>query len=337
MKKRFYFTAEVFSGVILFCAIFMGGSVAGAQSVSTISSATNFVSDGLSVDAAGNIYSSDFAGTDPVNGNGTTVYKITPSGTVSTFATGIDKPLAGTIDSVGNLYVCEVAGSFTGRIYKITPAGVKTVFCEDGLSIPACVSIGKDGNFYAGNFSVATIVKISPAGVVSPFVNLGGISDIAVDDAGNFYASIYSTGKIQKITPSGTVSTLATLPASPAAGLGHIIFSKGNLFVPSQLANRIFKVSLAGDTVSFAGTGAAGGIDGTAASATFTFPNGIAATPTGDTLYVAEYPTKKLRRITGVLSATSGTKKDKSGRPSGYLLEQNYPNPFNPSTVINYR
>jgi len=81
--------------------------------------------------------------------------------------------------------------------------------------------------------------------------------------------------------------------------------------------------------------------------ATFSLPNGIRASRTGDTLYVNDDTALNrgcstsalnpvvVRMITGINTPSEiteiGGKKLQSFR-----LEQNYPNPFNPSTIISY-
>src|SRR5215467_14755413 len=59
------------------------------------------------------------------------IYKFTPLGVVSTFASGLDGPEGLAFDKAGNLYVT----SFLGHIYKFTPGGARSTFAS-GLNDP---------------------------------------------------------------------------------------------------------------------------------------------------------------------------------------------------------
>ena len=98
-------------------------------------------------------------------------------------------------------------------------------------------------------------------------------------------------------------------------------------------ANKIFRTTLTGDTMTVAGTGAAGQINGPALNSTFSRPNGIVKSITGDTLFISDYNTRSLRVLTGV---TLGLINLNSIEPDKYSLSQNYPNPFNPVTNIDF-
>ena len=79
---------------------------------------------GLAFDAAGNLF--------VANASDGTVSKVTPGGTVSTFASGFTDPMALACDAAGNLYVAN--NIFNGRdknlstISEVTPAGVVSTF-----------------------------------------------------------------------------------------------------------------------------------------------------------------------------------------------------------------
>src|ERR1700747_3685888 len=65
--------------------------------------------------AVGDLYEADF-------GSGS-VFRFTPAGVKTTFATGLGNPAGLAFDAQGNLFV----GNDAGTIIKITPAGAKTV------------------------------------------------------------------------------------------------------------------------------------------------------------------------------------------------------------------
>ena len=88
-----------------------------------------------------------------------------------------------------------------------------------------------------------------------------------------------------KSTPRGEVSVLATLPGN---NNGHIVYVDGVLFVVARAAHQIYEVSMSGEMKLFAGSGEKGGADGPRLEASFCFPNDIAISPDGKTLYVNE-------------------------------------------------
>lgn len=176
----------------------------------------------LAADAQKNIYG--------VMGN--TVYKATPSGTVTTFATvGSGTILKGTaVDAAGNVYV---TGNNDHQIYKISPTGAVSTFAGSASSgymdaagtsakflVPVSLTIDASGNLFVCDS--ARVRKITPAGIVSTFAGSGtsgnldgqgsaatfsGLLSITSDQDGNVFV-INDAGIIRKITTSGLVSTL---------------------------------------------------------------------------------------------------------------------------------
>ena len=135
----------------------------------------------------GNFYGADEGG---ANGDGT-VFKITPTGTLTTFhnfdgGDGVT-PNALVQASDGNFYGTTQLGANGGTFFKITPTGILTTLysfcsqtdCTDGAVPEAAVVQASDGNFY------------------------GTTSDGGPNICGTFYC-----GTIFKITPSGTLTTL---------------------------------------------------------------------------------------------------------------------------------
>ena len=113
------------------------------------------------VDSAGNLFvtTADFCDSclfgDPgvINGSGK-IYKLTPNGVRTTFASGLDDPTALAFDSAGNLFVANVSFNLSGTIYKFTPAGGRTTFAS-GLEHPGAMAVDNAGNVFvsASNFT----------------------------------------------------------------------------------------------------------------------------------------------------------------------------------------
>lgn len=92
----------------------------------------------------------------PVSPGSSKILKITPSGEIKTWVTGLTAVLGSAWDGRGRLYVLEsttVAGNpapFTGRIRRVDPSGDMTVIA-DGLFLPTGMTFGPDGNLYVSN------------------------------------------------------------------------------------------------------------------------------------------------------------------------------------------
>lgn len=313
-------------------------SVGQGQTVETITDAFN-ASGGVVRGPEGHIYVADF-GIRLNNANGTTVYRIMPEGQQRVFATGFAGASGNAFDSEGNLYQSNIAG---GRISKVTPDGTVSTFATTGINGPVGIAVDSQDNVFVANCGDHTIRKITPDGTSTAFAAnalFACPNGLTIDENDNLYTSNFNNGNVIKITPDGTVSLLATIPGG---NNGHLTYTHGQLYVVARCANRIYRLSLTGQRTLLAGSGARGNADGPATQATFSIPNGIAASVTGDTLYVNDaVPTTGgcvggslnpivLRRI--ILNTATGVA-DTDEVPETITLSQNYPNPFNPATRI---
>jgi sugar lactone lactonase YvrE len=251
-----------------------------AQNVETITGQIN-ASGGVSVDQQGNIYVADF-GIQLSNANGNTVYKITPDGTVSTFATGLQGASGNAFDTHGNLFQSNIAAN---KISKITPAGVVSDFVSANITNPVGLEFDTSGNLYVCNCGSNNIAKVTPSGVSSIFAFSCIFScpnGITRGENDTMYVSNFSNSFVLKIAPNGAVNLHAVIPG---ARNGHLEYANGRLYVASHGSHQIHVVEPDGTVSPLAGTGNRGNADGPAATATLSVPNGIAASLTGDTLY----------------------------------------------------
>jgi uncharacterized repeat protein (TIGR03803 family) len=198
----------------------------------------------------------DFYGTTSGGGanGGGTVFKITPSGTLTTLysfcsqsgCTDGSYPVAGLIQATnGDFYGTTEfggAGSFSvGTVFKITPSGTLTTLhsfcsqgvypdCKDGENPQAPLVQASNGDLYGtasngGASDNGTVFKITPSGTLTTLHTFAGYpTDGSFSTAGLVQATngdFYGTtgyggaycapagcGTVFKITPSGTLTTL---------------------------------------------------------------------------------------------------------------------------------
>jgi hypothetical protein len=167
---------------------------------------------GLVADSVGNIYVADRYNH--------AIRKITPDGTVSTFA-GSATGIAGNADGKGT---------------------------AAGFTYPWGVATDSFGNVYVTDTDNNTVRKITPAGDVSTLTGAVGIlgnadgggaarfwspRGIVVDQKGNVYVADTVNHAIRKITPDGVVSTVVGV-----AGKGYFVTGSlpGKLVFPQGMA-----------------------------------------------------------------------------------------------------
>ena len=266
------------------------------------------------------------------------IRKLTPDGTVSTFAGGAGTdfvtPTDLVFDSQGNLFVAD-QGAF--NVFKVDPSGNITTFAGasidgllDGTGTDAQlgrmtgIAIDGDDNLYISDNSKNRIRKITPAAEVTTIIggNIRGFmdgtlsnalfneaTDVAVDKDGNVFMVDRKNRRIRKVTPSGEVTTLAGSTTGSADGTGtdaqfnaidYIdIDAQGNLYVADWVGTyKVRKITPAGEVTTLAGNGSPAIRDGDAANSSFRSLRGIVVSDDGRTLYVSEYTDNRIRKIT---------------------------------------
>ena len=112
--------------------------------------------------APGDLYEAD--------NSSNTIFKFTPDGTKSTFASGLSTPSAVAFDGSGNLFEADFG---SGTIFKFTPSGTRTTFASDGLSGPCGLAFDSAGNLFVADLISGTIFKFTPSGTRSTFSSTG--------------------------------------------------------------------------------------------------------------------------------------------------------------------
>lgn len=146
-----------------------------------------------------------------------TIYKFTPAGDKSTFASGLHQPVALAFDREGNLFVADSGSGVPpglSTIFKFTPDATESTFATIGPT--QLLGMAFDG---AGNLFISTgldILKFAPDGTQSTFASgLAGVGPLACDQLGNLYAAVNLIGlsSVLKFAPDGSSSTFTSFPA----------------------------------------------------------------------------------------------------------------------------
>jgi hypothetical protein len=263
----------------------------------------------MAIDGNGNIYVVD---------NYSKIKKITPDGTVSTFA-GSDasgyangtgtaarfNSITGiTTDASGNVYVCEAAQF---DIKKITPAGVVTTLAISNLNFYH--QFGGMSTDASGNLYIAAnpnhIIKVTQGGVVSTFAGAaaGGTNDgqlttaqfsnvsaIGIDRTGNMYCA--DNNNLRKLS-NGYVSTVA----HSVFGVKQMVFDASNtMYWIDGGRNVLCKLTPSGIPIIISDGG--GYRNGPLSTASF-YPiwGGITIDASGN-IYIADAHNHVIRKIT---------------------------------------
>ncbi len=307
---------------------------------------------GVATDSAGNVYVADT--------NNNAIRKITPAGVVTTLAGGsgmgstdgtgsaakFAEPHGLVLDSSGNLYVTDYENM---TIRKVTPAGVVTTLAGspgiegfvNGTGSAARfkslqgIAIDTANNLYIADSGNRSIRKITPAGVVTTFVDgtngqLGSPRGIVMDSSGTLYATDYSNHVIYRVTSAGAVSRFAGFergvgvapqPGSTDGTTATALFnapsaitvdSAGSLYVADTGGNTVRKIA-SGNVTTFAGqAGRSSSVDGRGSAARFEDPYAVAVDGSG-IVYVADATDHSIRKIT-----PDGTVTTFAGKPGTF-------------------
>jgi sugar lactone lactonase YvrE len=180
---------------------------------------------GLATDSAGDVFISSLADVDGVLPS--TLYKITPDGTLSSFALLPSSGWGLAFDSAGNLYVATADADVNGAILKFAPDGTSTTFIgaadfpNSGGAGPLGLAFDASGNLFVSTFNgndlTGEIRKFGPDGTeITPRFATGltqAPRGLALDSAGNLFVAeigLSAPGDILEFTPGGTQTVFAS-------------------------------------------------------------------------------------------------------------------------------
>ncbi len=230
-------------------------------------------------------------------GNNGTVFKMTPSGTLTTLVsfgfTNGSFPQGGLVQgNDGNFYGTTQYGGLTndpynsyGTIFKITPSGTLTTLVlfnsTNGANPNGGLVQGGDGNFYGTTqngggvdppqIPGGTVFKMTPSGTLTTLISFAYTNGenpncgLVQGNDGNFYGTTQNGGTngwgtVFKMTPTGALTTLASFKSydkingyNPAAAL--VLGNDGNFYGTTQNGGpggrgTIFKMSAEGTFTS---------------------------------------------------------------------------------------
>jgi sugar lactone lactonase YvrE len=250
------------------------------------------------------------------------------------------------ISKTDNLLKIKAAGEASGAITVQTEGGEVTYGNFQWTEAPI-ISYSNNTQTYTQGTAISPMVIANTGGAV-PAVNYGQASSIvgngsgmpgwasfidllgtapnyfepsglAVDAVGNLYVADINNHIIRKITPAGIATIWAGsgsqgnsngtgTAASFNRPAGMTIDAAGNLYVADGGNHLIRKITTAGVVTTIAGSGNYGSNNGTALTARFASPAGVAVDAAGN-VYVADRGNHLIRKIDvfGVVSTLAGS------------------------------
>jgi streptogramin lyase len=237
-----------------------------------------------------------------LDANGNKVWRITPAGTLVSFAI----PTANSVPNFiaagpdGNLWFTE-GGATPGKIGRLSPSGSFSEFAiPTANGFPQTIAAGPDGNMWFAEEAAKKLARITMSGIITEFAvnNIGGVCS---GPDGNLWFTQPSANKIGRMTTGGTVTEFA-IPTANSTPVHITTGSDANLWFVEFTGNKVGRITPTGTITEFTVP--------TAAASPFSITPG----PDGN-LWFTEQAVNKIGRVT----------------PTGTFIE--YPAPGTPGVI----
>ncbi|HEX9046559.1 MAG TPA: immunoglobulin domain-containing protein [Verrucomicrobiae bacterium] len=278
----------------------------------TGTNATFYYPWGIACDPAGNIYVAQY-----YNGQ---IRKITPTGTVTTFASGFYGPEGIAFDAATNLYVCD---SGYNVIKRVTPAGTVSILAgstgnagwADGtntdarFSAPWGIAVDAQTNVFVSDENSNVIRKLSRIGSTANWA----VTTIA-GQPGQSGANDGTNSQARFNQPAG----LACVPS------GQVYVADPGNYTVRKLAKDATGTNWVVSTVA-GQAGNYGNQDGQGTNSLFSFPYGLASDAAGN-IYVTDDGNDLIRIIStnGAVTTLAGS----SGSADGFYTAAGVNSPY---------
>lgn len=219
-----------------------------------------------------------------------------------------------------------ISSTSNGKVYKYTHQGVK--IDSVNVATPEEIVLNADGSWHLSQSQSSRILSYTAANsqnIAATGLPLNGNIGLAFDEEGFMYTCNRHDGNVIRINPAtGTKSVIASLPRDYPYSVGYLTYRDGYVYVTSAM-NCIYKADTTGtELYVFAGIeGLAGDLCGDVATALLDEPIGLAFSVTGDTLFVSDAGSNKIKAISG-LNSLGG--RELAKKTIAMVL---YPNPAN--------
>jgi len=190
---------------------------------------------GLAFNSAGDLFETDYH-----SGN---IYKYTPGGVLSIFATVMPGDQSLAFNSAGDLFAGSGYGNGNESIIEIKPNGTQITFAS-GLAYIAALAFNSSGDLFESDAGSGNIYKFSPDGMRTTFASGLAPNGLAFNSAGDLFEADAS-GNIYEFTPGGVRSTFASGLGSP----NGVAFQGETLPVPEPATLGLLAAGMFGMTL----------------------------------------------------------------------------------------
>jgi sugar lactone lactonase YvrE len=219
---------------------------------------------------------------------------------------------------------------YSGRVRKITPDGTSTTVVAAGasqlLSSPRGIAVDANGILYVADAISNGVLRVDSGGAVTSVSGNNQLArpwGVSVDDTGNLYVSDTGHSRVARISPKGDLANIAgdgapgnywgdggkAVDAGLSAPLGVTVDGSGNLYIADTGNSRVRKVAADGSITTVAGIGTFGhsGDGGPAIAAELEAPTGLAMDASGN-LYIADRFDNRIRKVSpgGTITTVAG-------------------------------